>query len=673
MSESQSNETKTTQLEEGLVYCFGDFEFEPEKDELRNEHHSLCEKLEPQVAQLLTLFVENQGTVITKEAIQQTLWPKAIVEQNSLYQLLTKLRKLLNDSSRNPTFIKTLPKKGYSFIHPVSIQTSIQPEVSVKSTQKLRSPLLWLVPAIIICFSAIAFFNTDKKSLPIPEYDVHDVSYELGLETDIDVHINENLMAYVKDIYSLHIATKQGDVFYKLASKYRVAMPAWQEKNRLLAYWQYREDQCELFIISPQGAISHQAPPIACESALKPVWKNPDEIVVSVKQKGQLIPYLYRLGTQVLTQVPVVQPTQSEYKGAVKAWQGHTYYLFNHADHTSSLIELDGTVAMSWPFPVWLIGYNPKTQAIISNDQSQRHRIIATHRDSQSYEVLSTANGLFTNLSVDNQGDIYTSIESWQVNIRDKDNLPIFSTSSIDYLPVSNALGETAFMSRRSGVCEVYLHADDQITRLSFHKGYEFVKFLEWRPDLSMLLSNRDMDIAIYDRQQLILQFTSSLDNTIKNLGWYDNHTIFAFDGSEVQFYDLQGRITGSHPLKAQFIYFDTSNNSWLVLKDNVLYQQASFDSVPVAKQTLTAQQSNLLHNVRIKNNSLYWQSAWSKQDHIWRLKLTQGADVELVKKGNLIWHFDISPYEELTIAKMEAIEGDIKRISPMKPQQSEL
>lgn len=651
------------------TFRFAEFEFNAAKDELCLWQTGQIEKLEPQVSQLLAMLINNAQQVISKEHIQTALWPNTIVEQNSLYQLLTKLRKLLNDSSRNPKFIKTVPKKGYCFIAEVELIKD-QPSMvkTIERTRKIH-PLVAVLPILIVCFSVWAFFNSQEPTFEEPHYQLHDVSYELGLEFDVNVHREHNLMAYIKDIKTLTITDKQGTLLFNRTFAHRVGFPAWQHQGKLLAYWQFIEDRCELSVISPQGATSHKAKGIACESAKPPVWKSNDELILSVLQQGTLVPYLYRIGTEELIPMPLERPAQAEYKGAISAWDNRVYFLFNYIDHTSKLISLDGKTALSWPFPVWLVAYNPNNGAIISNDESQRHNLIATHRDGQSYPVYNTAQGLFTSVSIDKHGDIYTAIESWQVNIRDKDNLPIFSTSSIDYLPVSNSLGETAFMSRRSGVCEVYLHADNKVTRLSNHKGYEYVKFLEWRPDLSMLLSNRDMDLALYDRKSQILQFTTELNSTIKNTGWYDMQTVYAFDGKQVQLYDLQGRMLKSIDLNAQFAYYDNHNQRWLILQDHQLYSKAelSLDGEKLAK--LSNEQTNLLHNIRIKNNALYWQSSWSKQDKIWRLDLANPNDISLVKQGNLIWHFDIDPYEQLTIARMEAIEGDIKRLSPEPTQ----
>ena len=656
---------ENTQTSQSSKFRFAQFEFNAAKDELRLWQTGEIEKLEPQISQLLSLLVTNAQQVISKEHIQTTLWPNTIVEQNSLYQLLTKLRKLLGDSSKSPKFIKTVPKKGYCFIADV---TEITEEIGItiqriESSSKI-SPLFIALPILIVCFSVWAFFNSQEQVFEIPEYELQDVTYQLGLEFEVSAHREQDLLAYIKDIKTLTIANKQGEVLFNRTFKYRVGSPVWQHQGKLLAYWRYFENLCELIIISPQGAVSHNSQGIPCETTKPPVWKSNDELILSLVQKGTLVPYLYRIGTKELVPLPLKQPAQAEYKGAISAWDNRVYFLFNYVDHTSGLVSLDGKQALSWSFPVWLTAYNPSNGAIITNDESQRLNLIATHRDGQSYVIYNTAQGLFTSASVDQKGDIYTSIESWQVNIRDKDNLPIFSTSSNDYLPVSNSLGETAFMSRRSGVCEVYLHADNKITRLSSHKGYEWVKFLEWRPDLSMLLSNRDMDLALYDRQSQILQFTTLLNRTIKNTGWLDLDTIYAFDGEQVQLYDLQGRLLSSHDIKAQFAYFDITNQRWLILRDNQLFSTDSLDSQGEQVASLTNEQSNLLHNIRIKNNALYWQSSWSKQDKIWRLGL-DNYELKLMKQGNLIWHFDIDPYEQLTIARMEAIEGDIKRLSP--------
>ena len=538
LNKKVSNKKNTTQER----YYFEGFVFYAETDELMAEQTQQKVKLEPQVSQLLTLLVQNQNQVLSKEFLQQTLWPNTVVEQNSLYQVLTKLRKLLNDSSRNPKYIKTVPKKGYCFIAAVS---NAAPCIERDRLTTLRfSPKV--VSVVIILLLAVLFgsyllitpaepVKSMAKQHEAPSYQLEDVSYQLGLEFDVSVHKKHNLMAYVKDINSLHITDKQGAIIYQKSFDSRVAFPSWHPDSKHLAYWQYREDQCELFIITPQGVQHDQAPSIKCDSAIRPVWLNKDELVVTLRQAGEVKLFRYRLGTDAF--VPVNLPLAAGDKaiGAVIAWHGDIYYLVKHNNQSTSLVDAQGNSVMQWDFYVWLFDYDVKNKSIISNDHSQGKTLIATQLDGSFVEIVSSIKGVFTSLSVDNQGDIYTAIEHWQVNIRNNNNHAVLSTSSIDYLANSNALGETAFVSKRSGFYEVYLNSQGKLRQLSNHHSHQFIKLLEWRPDLTLLLSSRAGELVVYDKQGELLKVSSAVSGNIKNIGWLSNDSFYAFNGKKVQ------------------------------------------------------------------------------------------------------------------------------------------
>ena len=100
---------------------FDTWVFYPETDELVCSKTQHTQKLEPQVARLLELFIKQQSTTLSQGLLNDELWPDTIVEANSLYQLLAKLRKVLKDTPRTPKYIKTIPKKGYVFIAEVRL------------------------------------------------------------------------------------------------------------------------------------------------------------------------------------------------------------------------------------------------------------------------------------------------------------------------------------------------------------------------------------------------------------------------------------------------------------------------------------------------------------------------------------------------------------------------
>ncbi len=69
--------------------------------------------LQPQVMDLLVYLAENYDEVISAEELLSKLWKDRIVTIASVYSSLRQLRAALGDDVKNPTYIKTIPKRGY--------------------------------------------------------------------------------------------------------------------------------------------------------------------------------------------------------------------------------------------------------------------------------------------------------------------------------------------------------------------------------------------------------------------------------------------------------------------------------------------------------------------------------------------------------------------------------
>src|SRR5438067_12360021 len=74
------------------VICFGIFEFSPQTGELRR--HGLKVKLEPQASKILSLLLEYEGKICTRQELQQHLW-----QDNTLVDLERRLYKGINTLS----------------------------------------------------------------------------------------------------------------------------------------------------------------------------------------------------------------------------------------------------------------------------------------------------------------------------------------------------------------------------------------------------------------------------------------------------------------------------------------------------------------------------------------------------------------------------------------------
>jgi cholera toxin transcriptional activator len=105
---------------EKKIFRFGVFEADVSAGELRKAGVRL--RLQEQPFQVLTLFLERPGEVISREEIQKKLWPSGtfVDFDHSLNTAINKIREALNDSASSPRFLETLAKRGYRFMVPVS-------------------------------------------------------------------------------------------------------------------------------------------------------------------------------------------------------------------------------------------------------------------------------------------------------------------------------------------------------------------------------------------------------------------------------------------------------------------------------------------------------------------------------------------------------------------------
>src|SRR6516164_1956604 len=161
---------------------FGSFELDRQSGELYK--HGLKLKLQGHPIQILDMLLERPGELVTREKIQQKLWPsesETFVDfEHGLNTAVRKLRQALGDEAETPQYIETLPRRGYRFVGEVADKevpatpdllfgsqsgfpiNAIQPEVaadtqSEPSEATQRTTRLSLRPLIALALLATAF------------------------------------------------------------------------------------------------------------------------------------------------------------------------------------------------------------------------------------------------------------------------------------------------------------------------------------------------------------------------------------------------------------------------------------------------------------------------------------------------------------------------------------
>jgi len=98
------------------VVRFGTYEVDLRLGELRK--NGIRVKLTGQPFQILAILLEHPSDLVTREQLQQRLWPSdTFVDfDRSLNTAINRVREALGDSAENPRFVETLPRRGYRFI-----------------------------------------------------------------------------------------------------------------------------------------------------------------------------------------------------------------------------------------------------------------------------------------------------------------------------------------------------------------------------------------------------------------------------------------------------------------------------------------------------------------------------------------------------------------------------
>ena len=95
---------------------FGPFCIDQQRQQVSRNGARL--RLQGKVYQVLTVLLQKQGEVVTRDELKQALWPADthVNYDANVNTTVNKLRQALGESTDKPLYIETIPRKGYSFI-----------------------------------------------------------------------------------------------------------------------------------------------------------------------------------------------------------------------------------------------------------------------------------------------------------------------------------------------------------------------------------------------------------------------------------------------------------------------------------------------------------------------------------------------------------------------------
>jgi Tol biopolymer transport system component/DNA-binding winged helix-turn-helix (wHTH) protein len=244
---------------------FDAYEADLEAGELRKNGSKL--KLSGQPFQVLAILLERPGQVVTREELQKYLWPDTFVDvDHNLNTAINKIREVLGDSSANPRFLETLPRRGYRFIAPVEqardeivpVAQKAQPSVPARLPGKrfLIWAYLGIVVTVLSTVASYLVYRADSSVKARKERILSRVTFAKGLQVGATWSPDARLIAYASNQggkFDIWVQQASGgdpvQVTHQAGNNWQ---PDWSPDGKLLVY-RSEESGGGLFVIPAIG------------------------------------------------------------------------------------------------------------------------------------------------------------------------------------------------------------------------------------------------------------------------------------------------------------------------------------------------------------------------------------------------------------------------------------
>ncbi|MDP2561372.1 winged helix-turn-helix domain-containing protein [Psychrobium sp. 1_MG-2023] len=257
-------------------------------------------RLEPKIMQVLVHLILHKGQVLSREQIIQSLWPEQVVGDEVITRAVFELRKHFDDDPKQPQFIETIPRKGYSFVHDYEVIELIPKKVA-------KSVLLPISLMIIVCavvwFTASLMSSAENKAPQGNQHNIETLLLEDSAERIFDNQLSpdKSRVIYVRQqndfwlLKTIDLNTLHKSVLVE--SKLPIRSPQWLSETSIL-YIRCTDKRCEIVeknLAANKQQVLHRTPKRLIQVAIDKI--NQRLVMEFATKKGRYL-QLYNLKTQ---------------------------------------------------------------------------------------------------------------------------------------------------------------------------------------------------------------------------------------------------------------------------------------------------------------------------------------------------------------------------------------
>jgi DNA-binding winged helix-turn-helix (wHTH) protein/tetratricopeptide (TPR) repeat protein len=159
-----------------LLRC-GPFELDPEAEELRRS--GTLVRLARQPFRILLLLIRRAGEVVSREEIHAEVWGNEtyVDFEHGINSAIRQIRFALGDNAEQPRYIRTLPRRGYSFIAAVEQVTHTEAPVAERKPKRRRASRSTVAIGIVAIIVAL-LAASHRTGQPLSTSGAHAIKVE---------------------------------------------------------------------------------------------------------------------------------------------------------------------------------------------------------------------------------------------------------------------------------------------------------------------------------------------------------------------------------------------------------------------------------------------------------------------------------------------------------------
>lgn len=97
--------------------------FEASASEL--SHRGVAVPIEPTPLAVLLYLIQRRPEIVTRDELRAAVWPDVYLHDATMAKAVWRAREALGDDSKRPTYIETVPRRGYRFVGKVRVLASL--------------------------------------------------------------------------------------------------------------------------------------------------------------------------------------------------------------------------------------------------------------------------------------------------------------------------------------------------------------------------------------------------------------------------------------------------------------------------------------------------------------------------------------------------------------------